>query len=188
MLTLRDCFDEELLRLAKSAGCLYLFVGLESFSSDSLDDAGKGINRIDDYKPIIELMHRHGIMIQAGIVFGFDSDTKDVFDNTLAACEQLGIDGATISILTPFPKTPIYEQYKAEGRLPDEDWSRYNSKTAVAYVPKNMSADELWKGYMRFRRQFYSLGSFLRRIRVSRTNMIINFIINLGYRLGIKGS
>lgn len=183
--TLRDCADEELLRLAKSSGCLYLFVGLESFSIRSLEEAGKSINRVDNYKLLIERIHHHGIMIQAGIVFGFDSDTKEVFNDTLAACEKLGIDGATVSILTPFPQTPIYEQFKEEGRLPDVDWSHYNSKTAVAYIPKNMSAGELWNGYLKFRRQFYSLGSFIRRMRVSRTHVVINLIINLGYRLGI---
>ncbi len=39
--TLIDCNDEELLSLAKAAGCMYLFIGLESFSEDSLTHAGK---------------------------------------------------------------------------------------------------------------------------------------------------
>ena len=195
--TLRDCADEELLELAKSAGCVYLFVGLESFSEKSLGDAGKGVNRTADYAPVINAIHRHGIMIQAGIIFGFDSDTPAVFDETLKACESLGIDGATVSMLTPFPGTPIYNQLKAAGRLTageriivegrhaSPDWSKYNSKTSIAFVPLNMSADELWNGYNRFRRRFYSFGSFIRRMRVSKTNVIINFIINLGYRFGV---
>jgi radical SAM superfamily enzyme YgiQ (UPF0313 family) len=184
--TLRDCADEELLTLAKAAGCLYLFVGLESFSDQSLDDANKGINRIADYMPIISNIHRHAILLQAGIIFGFDSDTRDVFDATLAACEKLGIDGATASVLTPFPKTPVYEQLKTEGRLLTDDWSQFNSKTAVSFAPKNMSADELMSGYQRFCKQFYSLRSFIRRMRVSRTNVAISFIINLGYRLNYR--
>ena len=183
--TLRDCADDELLSLAKSAGCLYLFVGLESFSEKSLADAGKRINRTADYSSIIKTIHSCGIMIQAGIVFGFDSDTPDVFDSALEACERLGIDGATVSMLTPFPKTPVYERFKTEGRLLSDDWSDYNSKTTLAFSPKNMSADELRRGYNHFRKRFYSFGSFIRRMRVSRTNILVNFVINLGYRLGI---
>lgn len=183
--SLRDCRDEVLLSLARKAGCLYLFIGLESFSEASLKDARKGINRVEDYKAIIDRIHQHGIMVQAGIVFGFDSDTRDVFDETLKACEALGIDGATVSVLTPFPGTPIYQQFKKEGRLLSEDWSMYNSKTQVAFQPKQMTPRELFDGYMRFRRGFFSLGSFIRRMKVSRTNILINFIINLGYRLGI---
>lgn len=184
--TLRDCNDEELLSLAKDAGCTYLFIGLESFTEASLKDAGKAVNRVRDYKPFIDRIHRHGIMVQAGIVFGFDGDTSTVFDETLNACETLGIDGATVSILTPFPETSIYDQFKAEGRLLTEDWSKYNSKTAVTFQPKNMTADELFNGYLMFRRRFFSLKSFVRRMRVSKTNVLINFVINLGYRLGIK--
>lgn len=98
---------------------------------------------------------------------------------------RLGIDGATVSILTPFPKTPIYEQFKNEGRLLCDDWSKYNSKTAVAFQPKNMTTEELFDDYLRFRQRFFSLRSFVRRMRVSRTNIAVNFIMNLGYRLGI---
>lgn len=78
-----DCDDDALLALARAASCMYLFIGLESFSDASLADAGKRINRVCDYKPLIDRIHRHGIMVRAGIVFGFDSDTKDVFDETL---------------------------------------------------------------------------------------------------------
>jgi hypothetical protein len=175
------------LSLAKAAGCMYLFIGLESFSEGALSDAGKSINYVEDYKALIGNIHRNGIMVQAGIVFGFDSDTRDVFDKTLTACKELGIDGATVSILTPFPKTPIYTQFKQEGRLLSEDWSLYNSKTAIAFRPMNMTAEELFAGYIRFRRQFFSLGSFVRRMKVSRTNIPANFLMNLGYRLGIRG-
>lgn len=184
--TLADCADDDLLKSAAAAGCLYLFVGLESFSEASLKDAGKQINRIKDYQTIINNIHKHGIMIQAGIVFGFDSDTADVFENTLRACEHLGIDGATVSILTPLPKTPLYYQMKKEGRLITEDWNYYNGKTHVAFIPKNISPEQLYSGYMNFRKRFYSLSSFLKRMRISRTHILYNLVINIGYRLSIR--
>lgn len=180
-----DCANEELLKAAYESGCLYLFIGLESFSKESLIDAGKQINRIEDYEKIIHSLHRYGIMIQAGIIFGFDSDGEDVFAHTLRACEQLGIDGATVSILTPLPKTPIYDQMKRDGRLISQDWSCYDGKTRVAFLPKNMTP-ELYDGYMDFRRRFHSLPSFVRRMRVSRTHIFYSFLMNLGYRLSIR--
>ena len=184
--TLADCADDALLEAAKAAGCLYLFVGLESFSDISLHDAGKQINRVNDYHKIIANIHKHKIMIQAGIVFGFDSDTTEVFQNTLQSCEQLGIDGVTVSILTPLPQTPIYDQMKQEDRLLTKDWSCYNGKTHVAFSPKGMTPQQLYAGYMDFRKRFYSLPSFIKRMRVSRTHIVYNFVINLGYRLAIR--
>lgn len=184
--TIADCGDNDLLHLAREAGCRYLFVGLESFSSSSLEGVDKGINNTKRYKEIINKIHKNKILVQAGIVFGFDSDRKTVFDDTLKACEDIGIDGVTVSILTPFPKTPIYYKFKKEERLITEDWSKYNSKTAVVFTPKNMTSEELLHGYMSFRKRFYSLRSFIKRMKVSKTNIPYNVIINLGYKLAIK--
>lgn len=184
--TLADCADDELLKAARSAGCLYLFIGLESFSEVSLIDAGKQINRVADYQKIIKNIHKHKIMVQAGIIFGFDTDTTEVFENTLQACEQLGIDGATVSILTPLPKTPVYNQMKEEGRLTTDNWSSYNGKTDVVYIPQSMTPQQLYDGYVNFRKRFYSLPSFIKRIRVSKTHIPYNFVMNLGYRLAIR--
>ena len=183
--TLERCKDEEVLKLAKEAGCVYLFVGIESFSKESLMSVNKGINNVDKYKSIIDKVHSNGICIQAGIIFGFDTDRKDVFKRTLDACNKLGIDGVTVSILTPLPKTPIYEQLKEEGRLLSEDWSYYNGKTRVAFMPKNMHPEELFDGYMWFRKEFYSFKSIFKRLKKSKTNIFYNLAMNLGYKISL---
>ncbi len=183
--TLERCKDEALLKLAKEAGCVYLFVGIESFSKESLMSVNKGINNVDKYKSIIDKVHSNGICIQAGIIFGFDTDRKDVFKRTLDACNKLGIDGVTVSILTPLPKTPIYEQLKEEGRLLSEDWSYYNGKTRVAFMPKNMHPEELFDGYMWFRKEFYSFKSIFKRLKKSKTNIFYNLAMNLGYKISL---
>jgi radical SAM superfamily enzyme YgiQ (UPF0313 family) len=183
--TIDRCQDGELLDLARDAGCVYLFIGLESFSAESLACVNKGINNVAQYKHAIDLIHRCGISVWAGIIFGFDTDHRDVFKDTLTACEQLGIDGVTPSILTPLPGTPIFDELKKEGRLLHSDWACYNGKTRVAFQPKNMSNEELYKGYMRFREHFYSFRSIMKRLSISRTNVIHNLIMNLGYKLSL---
>ncbi len=186
--TLDRCNDEELLSLARESGCIYFFVGIESFSEESLLSVNKGINNVKKYEILINLIHKHGISVQAGIIFGFDTDKRDVFKLTLDACNSLGIDGATVSILTPLPGTPIYKQYKDEGRSISKDWTYYNSKTRVSYTPKNMTWEELSEGYMWFRREFYSFKSIIKRLKVSNTNLFYNFAMNLGYKLSLKGT
>ena len=184
--TLERCEDEELLKLAKESGCIYFFVGLESFSEMSLASVNKSINNVREYKRIIDLIHSNGISVQAGIIFGFDTDTKDVFKVTMEACNKLGIDGVTVSILTPLPKTPLYDQFKKENRLLSTDWSYFNGKTRVAFKPKNMTSEELFEGYMWFRREFYSMKSIIKRLLISKTNIVHNFIVNLGYKFSVK--
>jgi radical SAM superfamily enzyme YgiQ (UPF0313 family) len=184
--TLERCQDEELLKLARESGCIYFFVGLESFSETSLASVNKTINDVERYRRIIQLVHKNGISIQAGIIFGFDTDTKDVFRKTLEECNNLGIDGVTVSLLTPLPQTPLYEQLRKEDRLISTNWTYFNGKTRVAFKPKNMTSEELFDGYMWFRKEFYSMRSIIKRLLVSRTNIIHNLIVNLGYKFSIK--
>jgi radical SAM superfamily enzyme YgiQ (UPF0313 family) len=180
--TVDRCANEHLLRLARESGCVYLFVGLESFSNESLASVNKGFSRVDHYRQIIDLIHRHEICVQAGIIFGFDGDTKEVFEHTLQECEQLGIDGVTASLLTPLPGTRLYEDMKKAGRLVGSNWADFNGKTRVALAPKNMTPEELLAGYHWFRRNFYSFRSIFRRMAVSKTNLLHHFTINLGYK------
>ncbi|MGD0615180.1 MAG: radical SAM protein, partial [Verrucomicrobiota bacterium] len=180
--SINRCADEPLLRLARESGCVYLFIGLESFSEECLASVNKGFNQVARYAEIIRLIHRHGICVQAGVIFGFDADGKDVFANTLRACESMGIDGVTVSVLTPLPGTRLYDEMKRRGRLAGEDWTDFNGKTRVAFQPAQMTPQELFSGYMWFRRQFFSFRSMFRRMAVSRTNLVHNFLVNLGYK------
>lgn len=180
--TAHSCKDEELLSLAKKAGCLYLFLGLESFSQAGLEQANKGFNPVEEYSEIISQIHKHKISVQAGVVFGFDSDTSDVFDYTLEFCESIGIDGVTVSILTPFPSTGLYNLFQKEGRLLPVDWSYFNGKTKVAFQPNQITPTELLEGYHRFRARFFSWRSIIKRLYKSRVNMVYNLIMNLGYK------
>ncbi len=180
--TAHSCIDKELLSLAKKAGCVYLFLGLESFMADSLKDANKEFNQVEQYADIVKLVHNCGISVQAGVVFGFDSDTRDVFDHTLNFCETMGIDGATVSILTPFPGTSLYDKYEKESRLLSVDWSHYNGKTKVSFQPKHFTPQQLLEGYHQFRSGFYSWKSIIKRLTKSRVNIMYNLLMNFGYR------
>jgi radical SAM superfamily enzyme YgiQ (UPF0313 family) len=183
--TIDRCADVQLLQLARAAGCLYFFIGLETFTDAGLASVDKAFNRADKYRATIELIHRHGICVQAGIIFGLDSDTKEVFASTLRTCEALGIDGATVSLLTPFPGTRLHDEMLRDGRLRSRDWAWYNGKTRVAFTPKQMTAEELFAGYTWFRQRFYSFRSIFHRMAVSRTNPAYVLLLNLGYRLSL---
>jgi len=180
--TAYSCLDDDLLSMAKKAGCVYLFLGLESFSALSLRDAGKEFNCVDQYRLIINKIHKNGINVQAGIVFGFDSDDFEVFDRALDICESIGIDGATVSILTPYPGTSLYKKLKDEGRILPVDWSYYNGKTRVSFLPRQLTPEELLEGYNSFRQKFYSCKSIAKRLVGSRVNIAYNLSMNFGYR------
>ena len=77
---------------------------------------------------------------------------------------------------------------KRDGRLADNDWASFNGKTRVAFQPKQMTPAELFSGYMWFRRQFYSYRSMFKRMAVSRTNLVYNLFVNLGYKWSLQAN
>jgi radical SAM superfamily enzyme YgiQ (UPF0313 family) len=173
--------DDEFLDAAAHSGCKQLFLGLESISQQSMTEVNKGFNRVEEYLQIIRRIHSHGIAVQAGIVFGFDHDTPEIFKNTIDFLEEAGVQNATFNILTPFPGTPLFRKMEAEGRILTRDWRRYNSRDDVVYQPKRMSVAELLAGYRYANERFYSLASAAKRLSRSRVQLWWTLPLNLAY-------
>ena len=185
--TMASVQDDEFLRLAAESGCKALFIGLESVNQLSLAGSSKDHNQVSEYKRLLQRFHEHGIAVQAGIMFGFDQDDRDVFARTVDMMGDIGLDNATISLMVPYPGTPAYAKLRQEGRIVDADWRHYNGKTHVVYRPRQMTPDELMAGYEWAKTQFYSPGYIFRRLMVSRTGLWWNIPRNLGYMAGLTG-
>ena len=173
--------DEAFLEAAARSGCKQLFLGLESISQSSMTEVKKGFNRVEEYYRIIERIHAHGIAVQAGIVFGFDHDTPEIFKETLDFLEAAGVQNATFNILTPFPGTPLFKKLESEGRILTQDWRKYNSREDVVYKPAKMSPEELLAGYLYANARFYSPGSIAKRLSRSPVQLCWTLPLNLAY-------
>ena len=178
--------DDELLEAAACSGCKHLFLGLESISQRSMAEVHKGFNRVDEYARTIERIHAHGIAVQAGIVFGFDHDTSEIFKDTLDFLEQTGVQNATFNILTPYPGTPLFQRLEAEGRILTKDWRKYNSRADVVYQPKRLSRSELLAGFLYANERFYSLRSVAKRLSRSPVQLWWTLPLNLAYGASLK--
>ncbi|MDR3676215.1 MAG: radical SAM protein, partial [Acidobacteriota bacterium] len=178
--------DDEFLELAARSGCKQLFVGLESISQASVNEVRKGFNRVTDYVRAIERIHSHGIAVQAGIVFGFDSDKRAIFGETLDFLEAAGVQNATFNILTPFPGTRLYQRLEAEGRILTRDWSKYNGRADVVFRPRQMTPEELLAGYQYANRRFYSWKSIGRRLSRSPVQLSWTLPLNLAYAFALR--
>jgi len=178
--------DDEFLEKAARSGCKQLFLGLESISQASLNMVRKKFNKVEEYSTIIRRIHAHGISVQAGIVFGFDSDTPAIFQETVDFLEANGVQNATFNILTPFPGTRLFHQMEAEGRILTRDWSRYNSRADVVFRPKQMSAEDLLHGFQTAVHRFYSLASIQKRLSRSPVEWWWTLPLNLAYNLKLR--
>ena len=159
--TLEIADDEELVRAASEAGCIGLFVGLESFSESSLLSVDKGFNRVEKHRERVATLHANGIGVEAGIVFGFDTDGPDVFRTTLDLLDDIGIDAIQASVLTPLPGTPIFDSMAS--RIEERDWSHYDYHHVV-FRPARMTAEQLQAGHDWVTREFYRPWRIARRL------------------------
>jgi radical SAM superfamily enzyme YgiQ (UPF0313 family) len=176
--------DEEVLRLAARSGCMAMFIGLESLSQESLAAANKRLNIGIDYEWAIKTIHRHGIEIIGSFVFGLDPDQPEVFRQTVDFAERLKIGAAQFAVLTPFPGTPLYDQFQQQNRITNQDWAAY-TMGKVVYQPANMTARQLLQGRLYAYRRFYSLQSILRRTLVRRRGKggwLLRTVVNFSYR------
>lgn len=184
--TLDMAFDEEVMDAAKAAKVSAVFVGIESVVPDSLAESNKGHNDIERYAEAIENFHRRGIFVEGGLMFGFDHDTPDVFERTMAAMDKIRLDVAQIAAVTPMPGTDLFDRLEQEGRIIDRDWEHYDCNHVV-FTPKQMTVKQLEEGLDWCRQTYYSRRAILHRSLMNRR--YFDFItwatqtaLNLGFR------
>jgi radical SAM superfamily enzyme YgiQ (UPF0313 family) len=154
--------DPSLIRDMALAGCTGVFIGFESLADENLAAARKKTPRTADYARRVRILHDNGIQVNGSFVLGFDHDRPDVFGLTADWIEENRLECATFHILTPYPATPLFRQFEAEGRLLHRDWSLYDTAHAV-FRPKHMTAEQLERGYAWIYERLFSHTSIWRR-------------------------
>ena len=156
--------DPELLSLMRRSGCLGLLVGFESLQKGTQEGMRKTRNLKIDFSEAVRRFHGEGLAVLGAFVFGFDHETKDVFDQTFEFALKNRLDAIELRILTPFPGTRLYTRLLKEGRLFVPDWWLHGySPDTLLFQPRGMTAGELMEGFARLNRELYSVGAMAKR-------------------------
>ncbi len=160
--------DDELLDLLADSGCKQILVGFESPNAsglDGLDPHNWKLRQHGTYLRAIDKIQSRGITVNGCFILGLDSDTTDTFDEVKEFVETSGLLEVQITVLTPFPATPLYARLKREGRLLQERFWDRCTLFDVNFQPKHMSVDELEAGLRWLFSEIYNDGQFNRRKR-----------------------
>lgn len=176
--------DREIVRLAAESGCRGLLIGFESLSLKGLQDIHKRTNDVNIYSSVIKCLHDHGIGVIGAFIVGLDEEGPDVFEKILEFSFKTKIDLLQVSILTPLPGTPLYEQMEKSDRIFDHNWKNYNGNHVV-YYPVRLTPEQLYEGFHFLLRSAYSWRGIFKRAFCLKPHSILFWTMNGVFRKGV---
>jgi radical SAM superfamily enzyme YgiQ (UPF0313 family) len=142
--------DEELLGLMREAGCRQVLIGLESPGRTVLEGIETRANfkarRAGKYLEALRKIQGHGITVNGCFILGLDGHTPEIFQQVLDFATEAPLFDVQITVLTPFPGTPLYDRLLREGRLLQPGHWELCTLFDVNFRPNGMSETQLREG------------------------------------------
>ena len=142
--------------LMRRAGFRYVFLGIENILEDDLQflraaakntQRENGNNRGNATVTAIDWLHRHKMYVVGGLIVGNPGDTLESIEANLAFARRY-VDWPYIQHPTPYPRTPMAEDFRERGLIINERLEEYDGTTAVVRT-ENVPAEEIeylrWK-------------------------------------------
>ena len=104
--------DSELIKILKQAGLKAVKVGVESGDEEVLKNANRFTIKKDQQMAKIRELEKNNILISAMFIIGFPTDNDDSIMKTINYAKKLNTTFSQFSVWTPYPGTPVYEEYK----------------------------------------------------------------------------
>ena len=141
---------------ARRAGCINVFIGMESVNTDNLKAAGKNQNHVDEYRQLIDTYRASSISTHVGYIIGFPGDTAESVRRDLALLmEQVQPDHASFFMLMPLPGSRDHLEMFRRSEWMDPDFNIYDSHHEATRHPRLKQG--AWKRlYLEAWRTFYS--------------------------------
>jgi radical SAM superfamily enzyme YgiQ (UPF0313 family) len=161
--------DPELLDLMRESGCRQILVGLESPTPAGLDGVELRRNfklrQLPDYEGAVREIQSRGIAVNGCFILGLDGDTPAVFDEIHAFAERTSLFDVQLTVVTPFPGTPLRESLRQQGRLLHEGKEAWRRCTLFDpdYLPRSMSPEELQAAFLKLAFRVYDPASAVKR-------------------------
>jgi radical SAM superfamily enzyme YgiQ (UPF0313 family) len=151
--------DSALLRQMQRSGCAQILVGLEDPADGTEGMELKGnwkARQRDSYLERIRRIQDHGITVNGCFVLGLDTHTEASFDRIWDFVQKSELYEIQLTILTPFPGTPLYERFARAGRILEPGAWEKCTLFDVTYQPAKLSVAALRTGLLELARKVYS--------------------------------
>jgi len=160
-----DTVDGEIFKEIRDAGCVMVYLGVESGVQRVLNLMRKGI-KVEQSVRAVKLAKEAGLQVVASFVLGIPGETWEEAMETIRFAKKLDPDFVQFSLATPFPGTELYRVAKEEGLLLTEDWTKYTVLKPVMRT-EELSEERLRKlikkAYFDFYLQPHVIWRYIRR-------------------------
>lgn len=140
--------NPDMIKLLSEHGLDAIFVGIESFKQSDLNDFNKKTD-VETSKKASEILYKNNVDLYAGAIVGPDWDKND-FKNFIKWIKSMHIRFVNLQPLVPLPGTEIYEKYKNQLLLKEEEYEKWDL-THLAIMPTKLTPTQYYiqiiKGY-----------------------------------------
>ena len=145
--------DKDILQKMKEAGCYLIMFGVESGSQKILSKVYKKGIKISQVENAFKWCHEVGILPHAYFIIGTPSETEDDIDMSLQLMKKIKPSFYTLSMLTPYPGTYLYESMGE-----DSIFKQSEESSQFTYEPKfknTVTKEKILKTYAEFHKIWF---------------------------------
>ncbi|MGH9350502.1 MAG: B12-binding domain-containing radical SAM protein [Vicinamibacterales bacterium] len=130
---------ERLAPLMRRAGFRYVFLGIENVVEQDLHFLNAeaknrkrhaGVPAGNATQDAVDVLHRHGMLVVGGLIVGNPDDTRETIQANLEFARRY-VDWPYIQHPTPYPGTPMTQQFRARNLIVNPRVEEYDGTTAV---------------------------------------------------------
>lgn len=138
--------DDKMIAALADAGCFSICLNMPStFTAAEVNT--------------VQTIHLAGIDVWGYFMFGFEDQDARIFERVVDFVKKVDMKVLSLTVMAPFPNTPIFNRLQKENRLKTCDWNLYH-QNGVVHTPAKMSAEELERGYQWIRKELNDILGF----------------------------
>jgi hypothetical protein len=149
-ITFNTAAKPELVRAMSDAGCRFLYVGLESFNGEALNDMRKYHNAVHKTRRLVEECQRCGILVMSGLMLSPLMDDAAYIRSTPQRLAECGLHAPSyVCFETPLPGTAHFYRLARQpdpALLPNALLRDFNTYTLVVR-PRSMPVGDFVDAY-----------------------------------------
>ena len=177
--------DKETVKRLVEAGCIMVLVGFESINQSTLEAYNKGhVNSADKFSRLIEECRQAGLNVQGNFLVNPALDSFEDMDNLVKFVGKNNVFMPIFQIITPYPGTSMYWEYKNNGWITNEDWEKYNAMNLVIRSER-YDPVEFQHKFMTSYYKVYSWKNIFNRVRHN-PYKLLNLVTSLAFRTNLR--